>query len=137
MLITIDVNDKDSYVFKLFKRLWNSCEVECQICFDRILDEGVIAVTDRAALNIEKMFHSHCLERWRRENRRDPFNRNVKMWFNFPPKTLQETRHLLEEMSGGFIGDQTADKLFANEYERVHNARHLDMEIDFEKLLNC
>lgn len=136
MLITISLADKDAYLFKLFKELWQRSEVECGICTDRIGErEGVIAVTEQAKLNIEKMFHAHCLNRWRQEHRRDPFNRNVKMWFNFPPRTLREARELLNCVNG-FIGDQDADRLFAEEYDRAHSNSHIDMELDFASLLN-
>jgi hypothetical protein len=135
MLITLHLKDKTYYLYKKFKTMWNDCVVECQICFDRIENDGVIAVTDYKTLNIEKMFHASCIQRWRNENARDPFNRNVKFWFNFPPKCLEECAALLERIKG-FIGDETADKCYAAEYSRVQSEEEIDIDVDFESLLS-
>lgn len=146
MLVTLEIDDRNAYMFKLFKSTWNRFLVECQICFDRIHEgEGVIAVTDYATLNVEKMFHDRCLTRWRSENRRDPFNRNVRMWFNFPPRDVAETKALLQNIKG-FIGDEHVDRSFADEYERImvgdaggggggDGVRKIDFDVDFESLL--
>nr|QGX02382.1 maco-A 137 [Mamestra configurata nucleopolyhedrovirus A] len=134
MLITLHVQDKKGYLYRLFNKLWSECTIECGICFDRIIDDGVVAVTDYKTLNIEKMFHSGCLRRWQRERNRDPFNRNVKYYFNFPPKSENECASLLDQTIG-FIGDEHADRLYGDEYRRVHDANELDLELDFSSLL--
>lgn len=116
--------------------MWSEYKIECQICFDRIENDGVIAVTEYRTLNLEKMFHQSCLKRWQREHNRDPFNRNVKYWFDFPPKSLEQCSALLEHMKG-FIGDQRPDKDYAEEYNRiVKEDSVIDIELDFEKLLS-
>ncbi|AKR17293.1 hypothetical protein [Urbanus proteus nucleopolyhedrovirus] len=135
MLITINVTDKENYLFRLFQKLWAQSNVECQICLDRISNDGVVAVTDYYTLNLEKMFHASCLKRWKQSNTKDPFNRNVKFYFNFPPQHYEECVSLLNIIKG-FIGDQHVDKLYASEYERVHNEPVLDCELDFAKLLS-
>nr|QBI90262.1 hypothetical protein [Trichoplusia ni single nucleopolyhedrovirus] len=136
MLITVNLQNKDEYIYKTFKRMWNEYKIECQICFDLIENDGVIAVTEYRTLNLEKMFHQSCLKRWQRERNRDPFNRNVKFWFDFPPKSLEQCSALLEHMKG-FIGDQQPDKDYADEYNRiVKEDSVIDIELDFEKLLS-
>lgn len=134
MLITVVANDKAQHMYKSFKQIWSECTVECQICFDRIHDEGVVAVTQCCTINIEKMFHAECLKRWHRENNRDPFNRNVRYWYTFPPRSLVECASLLEKIKN-FIGDQEADKKFHDEYNRLQNAKYLDIDLNFDKLL--
>lgn len=134
MLITINVQNKHGYLYRSFNKLWTECTVECQICFDRIGADGVVAVTDYKTLNLEKMFHADCLRRWQRERSRDPFNRNVKFYFNFPPKTEDECASLLAQMTG-FIGDEPADKQYASEFKRVSAEDALDVDLDFAKLL--
>jgi hypothetical protein len=134
MLITLHVQDKKGYLYRMFNKLWSECSIECQICYDKICNDGVVAITDYRTLNLEKMFHSACIQRWQRERARDPFNRNVKFYFNFPPKSEDECSSLLDQ-TVGFIGDQDADKLFANEYRRVNDEPVLDMELDLFSLL--
>ncbi|AUV65383.1 hypothetical protein [Alphabaculovirus myunipunctae] len=133
MLITVHIQDKSAYTYRMFKDLWSKCTVECQICFDRITNDGLVAITDYKTLNIDKMFHSACLRRWQRERTTDPFNRKVKFYFNFPPKDVDECESLLAQMKG-FIGDEDVDRRFAVEYERI-NAAELDVEIDLDGLL--
>lgn len=118
----------------MFNDLWKRSVVECQICFERILDDGVVAVTEYRTLNLEKMFHASCLQRWKRERSRDPFNRNVKFYFNFPPRNEHECASLLEHMTG-FIGDEPVDKFYASEFRRVNEANVIDVELDFGDLL--
>ncbi|ABM45819.1 unknown protein [Spodoptera frugiperda multiple nucleopolyhedrovirus] len=134
MLITINLKDKKSHLFRMFNELWKRSVVECQICFERINNDGVVAVTEYKTLNLEKMFHASCLQRWKRERNRDPFNRNVKFYFNFPPKTLDECSSLLDNMTG-FIGEQDVDRFYADEFNRVNEHHVLDMELDFDNLL--
>ncbi|ABF47372.1 ac53-like protein [Clanis bilineata nucleopolyhedrovirus] len=136
MLVTVDISNKNAYLFRLFNNLWKSCSVECQICFDRIIDDGLVIVSDYGTLNLEKMFHSSCWDRWFRVEKRgrDPFNRPIKYKFNFPPKSLNECEFMLKQIKG-FIGEEDADKLFANEFDRVIHQRTLDVELDFARLL--
>ncbi|AYN45057.1 se97 [Alphabaculovirus alterspexiguae] len=134
MLITINLQDKKGYLYRLFRDLWTECAIECQICFDCIIDDGVVAITEYGTLNLEKMFHAKCLQRWQRERNRDPFNRNVKFYFNFPPKSEEECASLLDQMRG-FIGEETADKRYADEFRRVNDERLLDVDLDFSRLL--
>jgi Baculovirus U-box/Ring-like domain len=136
MLVTVNVQDKSAYLYRMFKEVWTKCAVECQICFDRIGDDGLVAVTDYKTLNVEKMFHEACLRRWQRERSRDPFNRNVKFYFNFPPKNEGECKSLLAQMTG-FIGDDQADKRYSNEYTRVSadDMPMIDVELDLLSLL--
>ncbi|AAZ38283.1 ORF-117 [Agrotis segetum nucleopolyhedrovirus A] len=118
----------------MFKQMWPKCMVECQICFGRICNDGVVAVSEYKTLNLEKMFHNTCLRRWQRENTRDPFNRNVKFYFSFPPKSESECSALLDQMTG-FIGDEPADREYAAEYQRANREPVLDFELDFGSLL--
>ncbi|ACI47481.1 ORF110 [Spodoptera eridania nucleopolyhedrovirus] len=134
MLITINLQDKKSYLFRMFNDLWRQSVVECQICFERIARDGLVAVTEYKTLNLEKMFHASCLQRWKRERSRDPFNRNVKFYFNFPPRNEDECASLLEHMTG-FIGDQPVDIFYSQEFQRVNSERVLDVELDFSNLL--
>ncbi|AIZ48672.1 asb115 [Agrotis segetum nucleopolyhedrovirus B] len=134
MLITINLKDKKSYLYRMFNRLWSQSFVQCQICLDRIINGGVVAVTEYKTLNLEKMFHAACLQRWQREHTRDPFNRNVKFYFNFPPKSEDECSALLDQMTG-FIGDQPVDKQYASEYKRVNDENIIDVDLDFSQLL--
>ncbi|AWW14410.1 hypothetical protein KM620_gp050 [Hyposidra talaca nucleopolyhedrovirus] len=137
MLITINLQDKKAYLYRLFHRLWTECHVECQICFDKITDDGVIIVSDHATLNLEKMFHVNCLQRWYEttNNRaRDPFNRPIKYKFNFPPKSMTECSALLDCVKG-FIGEQQNDQKFGIEFERVQTLELIDIELDFASLL--
>nr|AJR20328.1 orf-52 protein [Lymantria dispar multiple nucleopolyhedrovirus] len=140
MLLTLRAGrDKREYLFRTFNRLWRRVSVECCICFDRIGDDGLIIVSEHATLNLEKMFHVACFERWALSSasangRRDPFNRNVKYKFNFPPKTKRECASLLEQIRG-FIGEQSVDRLYSDEYQRIMGEDRLDLEVDFEKLL--
>nr|ANS70936.1 ac53-like protein [Lymantria dispar multiple nucleopolyhedrovirus] len=140
MLLTLDLHKKkDEHLFRLFAQLWKEAHVECSICFDRIGDDGLVIVSDHATLNLEKMFHVGCFERWTStaasaRGRRDPFNRNVKFKFNFPPKTMTECASLLREIRG-FIGEESVDKVYSFEYERIHNEKRLDLELDLMKLL--
>ncbi|AIE47865.1 ac53-like protein [Peridroma alphabaculovirus] len=135
MLITINVQDRKGYLYRRFHALWAQCTVECQICFEVIANDGVVAVTEYKTLNLEKMFHAACLQRWQRERARDPFNRNVKFYFNFPPKSVDECSALLDQTTG-FIGDEAADKRYATEYRRVHEESTLDVDLDFSRLLS-
>ncbi|QHB21688.1 ac53 [Artaxa digramma nucleopolyhedrovirus] len=137
MLITINLHDKQAYLYRMFNDLWSGCVIECRICFERITDDGVIVVSDHATLNLEKMFHVDCLNRWyasTANKHRDPFNRCIKYKFNFPPKSLEECSAMLNQIKG-FIGDERADKQYAVEFERVQNVEALDVELDFDKLL--
>jgi hypothetical protein len=118
----------------MFNDLWRQSVVECQICFERIARDGLVAVTEYKTLNLEKMFHASCLQRWKRERNRDPFNRNVKFYFNFPPRNEDECASLLEHMTG-FIGDQPIDIFYSQEFQRVNSERVLDVELDFSNLL--
>lgn len=118
----------------MFNKLWPQCFVECQICFERIKNDGVVAVTEYKTLNLEKMFHASCLQRWQREHARDPFNRNVKFYFNFPPKSKDECLALLDQMTG-FIGDEPVDRNYASEFQRVDREHILDVDLDFCRLL--
>lgn len=136
MLLTVKLSDKKAYIYKLFKELWKNTCVECQICFELIKDDGVIVVSSHQTLNLEKMFHSACLARWwtTTSTRRDPFNRQVKSTFNFPPKTLDECCALLNSVKG-FIGEERADIMYSREFKRVHAQNLLDIEVNFESLL--
>ncbi|ABY65767.1 hypothetical protein [Orgyia leucostigma nucleopolyhedrovirus] len=139
MLITINLQDKKTYLYRLFHQQWSSVTVECQICFDKISDDGLVIVSDHATLNLEKMFHIACFSRWyatARNKQRDPFNRPIKYKFNFPPKSLDECSLLLDHIKG-FIGEENADKQYSKMYDRVNNEALLDIEIDFGKLLSC
>ncbi|QWO71573.1 AC53-like protein [Orgyia pseudotsugata single capsid nuclopolyhedrovirus] len=139
MLITINLKDKKVYLYRLFHQLWADATVECQICFDRIADDGVVVVSDHATLNLEKMFHMRCFDRWKasaRNKQRDPFNRPIKYQFNFPPKSFEECSFMLDRIKG-FIGEEKADKQYSQEYERVQSENVLDIEVDFNKLLAC
>ncbi|ACO53490.1 DUF855 [Euproctis pseudoconspersa nucleopolyhedrovirus] len=137
MLITINMHDKQAYLYRLFNDLWPEFVVECRICFDRITDDGVVVVSDHATLNLEKMFHVDCLNKWYASTKNknlDPFNRRIKYKFNFPPKSLEECCAMLNQIKG-FIGDEQVDRNYATEFERVQTVKALDVEIDFEKLL--
>ncbi|AKC91727.1 ac53 [Lambdina fiscellaria nucleopolyhedrovirus] len=136
MLITVNVHDKKSYLFQTFKRLWKQHRVECKICLDVIVNDGVIVVTEHATLNLDKMFHGSCLNKWYATGGRfrDPFNRAVKYKFNFPPKTLDECGVMLDQITG-FIGDEAPDKAFALQYKKVHEQQLMDVDLDFEKML--
>ncbi len=135
MLLTVNLLNKDEYVYKTFKKMWSEYIVECQICFDRIYQDGVIAVTQNKKLNLEKMFHSACIKRWLSMHNRDPFNREVRYWFDFPPKNSTQCTDLLN-LIDGFIGEQQADKVFGDEYQRlVIDESVIDINIDLEGLL--
>lgn len=137
MLLTVCLKDKTYYMFRLFKDYWPTCTTECQICLERITDDGddgIVALPDTGMLNLEKMFHNECIQRWRRERNRDPFNRTIKYYFNFPPKTLDECATMLRE-ARGFIGDQTIDRVYRSVYERVTEQDALDIEVDFKRYL--
>ncbi|ANF29735.1 ORF-87 [Catopsilia pomona nucleopolyhedrovirus] len=134
MLLTVCLKDKNYYMFKLFKEYWPTCTTECQICLDKIDDnDGIVAMPDTGMLNLEKMFHSKCIEQWRRERNRDPFNRIIKYYFNFPPKTLDECEIMLRETKG-FIGDQEIDRVYNSVYRRVKEEDALDIELNFKQI---
>ncbi|AKN80637.1 hypothetical protein [Perigonia lusca single nucleopolyhedrovirus] len=139
MLLTIDLLNKKEYLYRLFRKMWKEYTVECQICFDRIHDDGVVIVSEYGTLNLEKMFHISCWDRWyvstsggRRQ--RDPFNRPIKFKFNFPPKTFEECSFMLDQIKG-FIGDESVDKNFSLEYQRAQEESVVDIEIDLNNLL--
>ncbi|AHH82634.1 ORF-45 [Buzura suppressaria nucleopolyhedrovirus] len=137
MLITINLQDKKEYLYRLFQQLWPECHVECQICFDKITDNGVIIVSDHSTLNLDKMFHVDCLQKWydTTHNRaRDPFNRLIKFKFNFPPKSMDECSVLLDCVKG-FIGEEPSDRKFAMEFMRVQTCETIDIDLDFANLL--
>ncbi|AIU41277.1 ac53 [Sucra jujuba nucleopolyhedrovirus] len=137
MLITINLQDKKAYLYRLFQTMWSECVVECQICFDRIGDDGIIIVSEHATLNLEKMFHVDCLQKWyaTTQNRtRDPFNRTIKYKFHFPPKSLDECCAMLDRIKG-FIGENSTDQMFSIEYDRINSEDNLDIELQFDGLL--
>lgn len=115
--------------------MWLDHAVECQICFDKINNDGVIGVTHNKKLNLEKMFHASCITRWLSMHNRDPFNREVRYWFDFPPKNQTQFTDLLM-LVDGFIGEQQADKAFGEEYQRlIVDENVIDIELDMERLL--
>ncbi|ADB84385.1 hypothetical protein [Apocheima cinerarium nucleopolyhedrovirus] len=129
--------DKKAYMYRLFKEMWQSIEVTCPICYDKIENDGIVIVSEHATLNLEKMFHKSCLAKWyasTHNKQRDPFNRVIKYKFHFPPKTFEECSCMLDQIKG-FIGDERADKVYKIEYERVNQQKELDIELDFDKLL--
>lgn len=131
MFCTFCLKDRNYYMFKLFKDYWPTCTTECQICLEKIDDNGgIVAMPDTGMLNLEKMFHEQCIQRWRREHTRDPFNRVIKYYFNFPPKTLEECNAMLRETKG-FIGDHEIDRVYKRVYQRVTQEDALDIELDF------
>ncbi|AKN81059.1 hypothetical protein [Lonomia obliqua multiple nucleopolyhedrovirus] len=135
MLLTVCLKDKNYYMYKLFKDYWPTCKTECQICLETIDSAGgIVALPDTGMLNLEKMFHVHCIERWRLERNRDPFNRVIKYYFNFPPKTQHECNVMLNETKG-FIGDHEIDRVYKNVYHRVKHEDALDIEINFKKFI--
>nr|WUR10798.1 ac53 [Calliteara abietis nucleopolyhedrovirus] len=137
MLVTVNLQDKTLYLYRRFYLLWSNVTVECQICFDKITTDGVIIVSEHATLNLEKMFHAKCLNKWNattQNKQRDPFNRQIKFKFNFPPKSLEECSIMLEH-TRGFIGEEPADKQYSLEYNRVQNEPTLDIELDLDSLL--
>ncbi|ACF05336.1 hypothetical protein [Adoxophyes orana nucleopolyhedrovirus] len=134
MLVIVSLNDKTEYLYRSFKQMWKNSFIECHICYDKINNDGIVAITDNGNINLEKMFHNDCIKRWRQSNSRDPFNRNVKFWFQFPPQTLMDCKNLIDQINK-FIGDHDADKKFAQEFERVNNNFVLDIELDFEKMM--
>jgi Baculovirus U-box/Ring-like domain len=136
MLLTLRLNDKEDYLYRLFKALWKEYTIECKICFDNIDNDGIVAITDYHTINLEKMFHSDCLKRWQRERTHDPFNRNVKFYFTFPPQNKEECLALLKTIND-FIGDDDVDQRFRDEYKRVYEEPILDIEIDLLEMLKC
>ncbi|QEI03594.1 hypothetical protein [Rachiplusia nu nucleopolyhedrovirus] len=135
MLLTVNLLNKDEFVFKTFKRMWSEYVIECQICFDRIICDGVIGVTNNKKLNLEKMFHAACIKRWLSMHNRDPFNRDVRYWFDFPPKSFNQCSDLMA-LIDGFIGEHQADKAFGEEFRRLtFEESFIDIELDFEDLL--
>ncbi|AVA31181.1 ac53 [Oxyplax ochracea nucleopolyhedrovirus] len=132
MLLTVCLKDKDYYMFQLFKEYWPTCKAECRICFDTIDgDSGVVGLPDTGMLNLEKMFHSNCIEQWRAQRNRDPFNRVIKYYLNFPPQTLDECKTLLRHTKG-FIGEHEIDKTYKSIYQRIRNEDALDVKLDFK-----
>jgi hypothetical protein len=101
---------------------------------DVIHDDGVVGMPDTGFLNLEKMFHSECIERWRRERNRDPFSRTIRYYFNFPPKTLNECENMLKKIKG-FIGNHEIDRVYNEVYERVKTEEILDIELNFRKFI--
>lgn len=134
MLLFVCLKDKNFYMFKLFKEFWSTCTTECQICLEAIIDDGIVGMPDTGLLNLEKMFHSQCIERWRRERNRDPFNRIIRYYFHFPPKTLDECNIMLNEIKG-FIGDHDIDRVYNEVYKRVKTEEVLDIELNFKKFI--
>lgn len=52
------LKDRNYYMFKLFKDYWLMCMIECQICFEKIDDNGgIVVMFDIGMLNLEKMFY--------------------------------------------------------------------------------
>ncbi|AXS67703.1 ac53-like protein [Cryptophlebia peltastica nucleopolyhedrovirus] len=135
MLLIINLQDKSDFLFRSFIKLWKDTFVECQICYEKIENDGEVAITDNGSINLEKMFHSKCITRWRLENTRDPFNRNVKFWFNFPPKNQAECSALVNQIKK-FIGDNETDKKYGAEFKRVNEESCIDVDIDFTNLLH-
>ncbi|AGR56793.1 ubiquitin ligase [Hemileuca sp. nucleopolyhedrovirus] len=138
MLITINLQNKNAYLYRLFIELWKKSTVECQICFDRIIDDGIIIISEHATLNIEKMFHVTCFRKWyssTSNKQRDPFNRPIKYKFNFPPKSFEECSAMLDKIKG-FIGEEKTDKQYSFEYKRAHDQNVLDVELNFDRLLS-
>lgn len=137
MLITIHLQDKKAYLYRLFRSLWKQAFVECGICLERVHDDGVVIVSDYATLNLEKMFHAACLKKWWKQSGKykDPFNRTVKYTFNFPPKSFEECSSMLDIIKG-FIGDENTDKLYSIEYQRVKDQNSIDVYFDLDDLFN-
>ncbi|QYC92758.1 AC53 [Trabala vishnou gigantina nucleopolyhedrovirus] len=139
MLITINLQDKKAYLYRLFQDLWTQSTVECQICFDKIVERGIVIVSEHATLNLEKMFHGECFARWystATNKHRDPFNRPIKYKFNFPPTSMEECSFMLDQIRG-FIGEEQTDKQYSMEYNRVLVENSvMDIELDFNKLLS-
>lgn len=133
MLLTVYLKDKQFYLFRLFKEIWPSCSAECSICLEALGAEGgVVGVPDNGLLNLDKMFHAECIERWKRERNRDPFNRAIRYYFAFPPPTLRECKALLE-LTRGFIGDDETDRVYKLVLERVTAEDALDVELNFAR----
>ncbi|AKR14179.1 baculovirus RING-like protein [Dasychira pudibunda nucleopolyhedrovirus] len=133
MLLTVYLKDKQYYLFKLFREIWPSCTTECRICLETLGAEGgVVGVPDSGLLNLDKMFHAECIERWKRGRNRDPFNRAIKYYFAFPPPTLHECKALLEH-TRGFIGDDEMDRVYSLVHQRVTTEDALDVELNFAR----
>lgn len=133
MLLTVYLKDKQYYLFKLFKEIWPLCTTECRICLEQLsVEGGVVGIPDNGMLNLDKMFHGKCIERWKTGRNRDPFNRAIKYYFTFPPPTLQECKALLEH-TRGFIGDDEIDSVYKKVYQRVLTEDALDVELNFAR----
>ncbi|QDL57053.1 hypothetical protein QKQ66_gp107 [Dione juno nucleopolyhedrovirus] len=133
MLLTVYLKDKQYYLFKMFKEIWSTCTTECRICLETLGGEGgVVGVPDNGLLNLDKMFHAECIERWKRGHNRDPFNRAIKYYFAFPPPTLHECKALLEH-TRGFIGDDKMDRVYKTVHSRVTTEDALDVELNFAR----
>ena len=131
MLITVHLKNRHYYMYKLFKEIWPTCTTECRICLETLgLDGGVVGIPDNGMLNLDKMFHAECIERWKRGHNRDPFNRAIKYYFAFPPPTLHECKTLLEH-TRGFIGDDEIDRVYKTVHQRVTTEDALDVELNF------
>ncbi|UZE89771.1 U-box/RING-like domain protein [Parapoynx stagnalis nucleopolyhedrovirus] len=134
MLLSVCLKDRTSYMLRLFKDFWTSCTTECQICLEIINENGIVGMPDTGLLNLEKMFHVQCIERWRRERTRDPFNRVIRYYFPFPPRTLDECEIMLNEIKG-FIGEHDIDRVYREVYRRVNTEEVLDIELNFKKYI--
>lgn len=135
LLLTLHLADKSFHMFESFKKYWSLYKTECQICLEPIEStSGIVGLPDTGMLNLEKMFHAECIQRWRREHTRDPFNRHIKYYFTFPPPTVDECKNILKEIKG-FIGDQEIDRVYSALYQRITNEQFLDIELDFRKFL--
>ncbi|AGR57134.1 hypothetical protein [Choristoneura rosaceana nucleopolyhedrovirus] len=133
MFFTVHLKDKQYYLYKLFKEIWSSCTTECRICLETLGAEGgVVGVPDNGLLNLDKMFHPECIERWKSGHSRDPFNRAIKYYFAFPPPTVHECKALLE-YTRGFIGDDEMDRMYKVVYQRVTSENAIDVELDFAR----
>lgn len=133
MLLTVHLRDRQYYLFKMFKEIWPSCTAECRICLETLGEEGgVVGVPDNGLLNLDKMFHAECIDRWKRTRNRDPFNRIIKYYFVFPPTTLHDCRTLMEN-TRGFIGDDEVDCVYKNVHRRVTTEDALDVELNFAR----
>ncbi|AAK85611.1 hypothetical protein [Epiphyas postvittana nucleopolyhedrovirus] len=133
MLLTVHLKDKEYYMYKLFKEIWPTCTTECRICLETLdTNGGVVGMPDNGMLNLDKMFHATCIERWKRERNRDPFNRVIKHYFAFPPPTLHECKMLLE-LTRGFIGDDDIDRVYKSVHNRVTSEDAIDVELNFAR----